>query len=262
MNKIRNIPLYNHDISLKCNSYEPEQCTCSDNRHTNSNEYMSSDVSSASRAYGLSFINKNKIIPQMSLKDMISWFESQGKIEGKDFEIDSSCRNTVVILKNKQGKEELAIHYDHGNRDEWNFYESSEYKNNKLNKKITRRYNGHIISIMNVYDKNDAAIQHLFDSGLSYDTTPEKYLAYLKKKKIKYNVDYGGEKYNNRNVNIDVLNENNQKVQSVWFEDVKNKSENNNDYMVVQSDMDQQGQEFRRVIFNKNDIEVFTYIDT
>ena len=103
MNKINNIPFYNYNIPLKGNSHEAEQSDCSDNKCKNySNEYMSSDISSASRAYGLSFINKNKTIPQMSLKDMINWFESQGKVEGKDFEIDSSytCRNTVLILKN------------------------------------------------------------------------------------------------------------------------------------------------------------------
>ena len=63
MNKINNIPFHNYNILFKGNGYEAEQVDCSDNNSKNySKEYMSSDISSASRAYGLSFINKNKEI--------------------------------------------------------------------------------------------------------------------------------------------------------------------------------------------------------
>ena len=148
MNKISNISFYNYNVSLK-GSNETLQTNHNENKLQNfSNEYMSSDVSSASRAYGLSFVNKNKTIPQMSLKDMVKWFESQGKIEGKDFEIDSSYTmgNTVLTLKNKQGQEELTIHYDHGNHNKWNCYEVSEYTNGKLHKLTERDENGNIMS--------------------------------------------------------------------------------------------------------------------
>ena len=41
----------------------------------------------------------------MSLSNMVDWLESQGKVMGKDFDIDSTCTmgNTLLTLKNKKG---------------------------------------------------------------------------------------------------------------------------------------------------------------
>jgi DNA polymerase-3 subunit delta len=67
MNKITNIPFYNYNVSLK-GANETLQTSHKENKLQNfSNEYMSSDVSSASRAYGLSFVNKNKTIDKKFL---------------------------------------------------------------------------------------------------------------------------------------------------------------------------------------------------
>lgn len=71
MNKISNMPFYNYNVSLKGSNQTLQPIHDNNKLQNSSNDYMSSDISSASRAYGLSFINKNKTIPQMSLKDMI-----------------------------------------------------------------------------------------------------------------------------------------------------------------------------------------------
>ena len=95
MNKITNIPFHNYNISLK-GSNEPKQHINPEYKLQNySKEYMSSEISSASRAYGLSFVNKNKTIPQMSLKDMVKWFGSQGKIEGKDLSFFARATKSI-----------------------------------------------------------------------------------------------------------------------------------------------------------------------
>ena len=53
MNKISNIPFYNYNVSLKGLNNEINKTASSGNKCINySNNYMSSDVSSASRAYG------------------------------------------------------------------------------------------------------------------------------------------------------------------------------------------------------------------
>jgi len=262
MDKINNIPLYNYNVTLKGNNPEAEQIDCSDNKCKNySNEYMSSDTSSASRAYGLSFINKNKTIPQMSLKDMIKWFESQGKIEGKDFEIDSSYTfgNTLVTLKNKQGQEELAIHYDGGNHNSWSGYEVSEYINGKLCKQTSRDYNGNINCNLQVFDKNDERISHLQES-LTYDTTPEEYIKYLKDNNINYKIEYSGEEDNNRSVHIDVLDDNKKVTKGIWYYFGENKFDEHCQF-VSQSDINEKGEEYRRLMFNKDNVEVVTYVN-
>ena len=263
MEKINNIPFYNYNVSLKGNRHETEQINCSDNKcKSYSNEYMSSDISSASRAYGLSFINKNKTIPQMSLKNMIKWFEAQGKVEGKDFEIDSSCTmgNTLLMLKNKQGQEELTIHYDNGNHNSWSCYEVSEYVNGKLYKQTSRDFNGNINCNMQVFDKNDIAIQHLLEDGLTYDTTPDEYIRYLKDNNINYQIEYSGEEDNNRSVHIDVLDDNKKVIKGIWYYFGKNRFDEHCQF-VSQSDINEKGEEYRRLMFNKDNVEVVTYVN-
>lgn len=263
MNKINNVPFYNYNVSLKGNNHEAKQLDCSDNKCKNySNEYTSSDISSASRAYGLSFINKNKTIPQMSLKDMVKWFESQGKVEGKDFEIDSSCTmgNTLLILKNNQGQEELAIHYDEGNHNSWSGYEVSEYANGKLYKQTSRDYNGNISCSTQVFDKNDERIQHLLEDGLTYDTTPEEYIRYLKDNNINYNIEYTGENENNRSIHIDVFDDNKRETKRIWYYYGENKFDEHCQF-VSHSDINEKGEEHRRLTFDKNNVEVTTYVN-
>ena len=260
MNKISNIPFYNYNVSLKA-SNEALQTSHNENKLQNfSNEYMSSDVSSASRAYGLSFVNKNKTIPQMSLKDMVKWFESQGKIEGKDFEIDSSCTlgNTLLRLKNKQGQEELTIHYNNGNHLEWSGYEVSEYTNGVLTKQTNRDSNGNISCNVQVY-KNEE-VGHLLEEGLSYNTAPEEYINYLKSKNINYKVEYSGEEDNNRSIHISLLNDNKQVYKKVWYYYGCHKF-NEGCRWVSQSDINKQGEEYRRLMFNKDNVEVVTYVN-
>ena len=260
MNKITNIPFYNYNVSLK-GANETLQTSYKENKLQNfSNEYMSSDVSSASRAYGLSFVNKNKTIPQMSLKDMVKWFELQGKVEGKDFEIDSSCTlgNTLLILKNKQGQEELAIHYDNGNHSEWSGYEVSEYTNGKLTKQTSRDFNGNLNSTLQVY-KNEK-VGHLLEEGLSYSTTPEEYINYLKSKNINHKVEYSGVEDNNRSIHISILNNGNKATKGIWFYYGGNQFDEKCQF-VSQSDYNEKGEEYRRLMFNKDNVEVVTYIN-
>ncbi len=261
MNKINYIPNYNYNISLKGKEESPQLASDYNNNHSNSTEYMTSDISSASRAYGLSFINKNKTIPQMSLKDMVQWFESQRKVEGKDFEIDSSCTlgNTVLTLKNKQGQDELKIHYDNGNHDSWSCYEITEYKNGQRYKETSRDANGNIMCSNQVFNKNDESIQHL-TKNLSYETTPKEYIKYLEKNNIDYSIEYSGEEENNRSINIDIYDENKNITKRLWYYYGSNKFDEHCDF-VSQSDYNEQGKEYRRLCFDKDNIEVVSYVN-
>ena len=264
MHRISNLSFNNNNnISLKGSYNYPKQLNCNYDKYENyTNEYMSSDISSASRAYGLSYISRNNTIPQLSLKDMVKWLEAHGKIEGKDFYVDSSCTmgNTLLILKNKHGQEELCIHYDDGNHDSWNCYEFSEYKNGKLSKRIDRDFNGNISCISQVFDKNDVAVSHLINEELTYDTTPLQFENYLKGNNIDYKIEYLGEEDNNRSLKIDILDKNKQVTKKVWYYYGENKFDEHCQF-VCQSDINKKGEEYRRLMMDKDNVKVVTYVN-
>ena len=263
MDKINSRIYPNYNIALKGNDNNELPNKLSENKTIKNNtEYMTSDISSASRAYGLSFVNKNKTIPQMSMKDMVIWLESQGKVEGVDFDIDSTytCGNTLVVLRNKQGQEELVVHYDGGNHSSWSGYEVKEYKNGEKYKEISRDCNGNIRVIEQSFKNDDVAVQHLFENGLTYDSTPQDYLRQLQENNMKYSIEYSGEEDDNRSVNIDVFYDDNKLDHSVWFYYGNNKFDEHCEG-VCRTEFNDKQELYRQVCFNKDNVDVVTYVN-
>ena len=260
LNKISQNQIYNYPTSFRANS-------CNDSNkitysQIDSKEYMSSDISSASKAYGMALVNQNQnVIPQMSLANFVNYLEKKGMIEGKDFEIDSSFTlgNSVLILKDKNGNENLVIHYDNGNHDSWSGYEINEYKNGQIAKTISRNQQGKMIDICKYY-KNDDDKGKFIDEYLSHKTTPREYEKYLKDNNIKYKIEYTGDKENNRSVHISILNEKNKETDNLWFYYGKHKFDEQA-YWVSKSNYNEQGQEYRRVCYNRNNVEIVTYMN-
>lgn len=260
MNKINNLPFPNYNISLKgVNKKSSKTDDSINNCLESSNEYMSSDVSSAARAYGLSFINQNKTIPQMSLKNMIKWLEAQGKVEGKDFEIDSSCSlgNISVILKNKNGQEELFIHYDEGNISTWSGYDVSEYTNGKLTKQTGRDSNGNISSQIKVLGNNDTMVPFLKKECLLNSTSPEEYIKHLEENNIAYSIEHSDNEQS-KQIYIRTFNDNNQVAKETTFYYGKNSFKEPCKF-IIQSDINSEGNEYRRLGFYNDCVEVITY---
>ena len=264
MNKIGYTPYYNYNVVSKGeNKTNSPNISDAENRTQRSNqEYMTSQVSSASRAYGLSFVNHNKTIPQMSLSNMVNWLESQGKVMGKDFDIDSTCTmgNTLLTLKNKKGDEELVIHYDGNNYSSWNCYELTEYKDGKPSQMIFRNKDNKINMTTKVFDKNDPIVENLVNEKISYDTTPQEYEQYLKDNNIKYNIEYSGEEDNNRSVFIRILDDNGKRTDGLWFY-YGDKKFDEHCYWLARSNYNENNEETRRIDFNPNTIEVTTYLN-
>lgn len=264
MNKIGYIPYYNYNVVSKGeNKIDSPTISVAENRtQRSSQEYMTSQVSSASRAYGLSFVNHNKTIPQMSLSNMVDWFEAQGKVMGEDFDIDSTCTmgNTLVTLKNKKGDEELVIHYDDGNYSSWSGYELMEYKDGKPSQIIFRNQDNKINMTTKVFDKNDPIVENLVSENVSFNTTPQEYEQYLKDNNIKYNIEYSGEEDNNRSVNINIFDENEKRTDRLWFYYGNNKFDEHC-YWLARSNYNENNEETRRINFNPNTTEVTTYLN-
>ena len=264
MNKIGYIPYCNNNVVSKGDD-KTNSPTISDTENRtqhSSQEYMTSQVSSASRAYGLSFVNHNKTIPQMSLSNMVDWFEAQGKVMGKDFDIDSTgtIGNTRLSLKNKKGDEELVIHYDDGNYSSWNCYELTEYKDGKPYQMIFRNKDNKINMTTKIFDKNDPIVKKLVSENLSYNTTPQEYEQYLKDNNIKYNIEYSGEEDNNRSVNINIFDENEKRTNRLWFYYGNNKFDGHCRWL-AKSNYNEHNEETRRIEFNPNTTEVTTYLN-
>ena len=222
MDKIGILPYYSYSVPScgKSNAFvQNSSLVEKQDDNTRNNEYMTSQASSASRAYGLSYVNHNKTIPQMSLYNMVRWLESQGKVLGEDFNIDSSYKygNTVLILNNKQGQEELSIHYDNGNHDSWNCYEVIEHKNGERSTEISRDRNNNIFYKANYMDNNTALEKGIIDEKLKYNTTPQEYEKYLKENNINYDIEYSGEEENNRSIDINIYDKNKRLTERLWF---------------------------------------------
>lgn len=264
MNKIGYTPYYNYNVvsrgENKTNS--PNNSDVENRIQYSNQEYMTSQISSASRAYGLSFVNHNKTIPQMSLSNMVNWLESQGKVMGKDFDIDSTCTmgNTLLTLKNKKGEEELVIHYDGKNYSSWNCYELTEYKDGKPYQMIFRNKDNKIDMTTKVFDKNDPVVENLVNENISYDTTPQEYEQYLKDNNIKYNIEYSGEEDNNRSVFIRILDDNGKRTDGLWFY-YGDKKFDEHCYWLARSNYNENNEETRRIDFNPNTTDVTTYLN-
>lgn len=255
MNKISGIPNYNNRISFN-RTKNSENLSRKSNTEIASNEqYMTSEVSSASRAYGLSFIN-NKTIPQMSLSDLLKWLESQNKVEGKDFKVDLD--NSDVTILNKFGQEEFVIHYDKGNHDFWGSYESYEYKNGKLYKSMQRDKDNNISLITQTYNNDDPAIEHLLE--FTYGTTPEEFLQTLKDRNIDCDIKYpdAGDVFNN--VHINVYDENKKITEEYSFNYFDNKNSDGQYYYASKHEYNEDGQEYRYLNFNKDTTDVTLFI--
>ena len=111
---------------------------------------------------------------------------------------------------------------------------------------------------MQVY-KNDE-VGHLLEEGLSYNTTPEEYINYLKSKNVNHKVEYSGEEDNNRSIHISVLGNDKKITKGIWFYYGENKFDEKCQF-VSQSDINEQGEEYRRLMFNKDNVEVVTYVN-
>lgn len=264
MKKIGYIPYYNYNVVSKGEAQSDSPNTSNAGKGTQylNKEYMTPQISLASRAYGLSFVNYNKTIPQMSIEKMVEWLESQGKVMGEDFDIDSTCTmgNVLLTLKNKQGKEELIIHYDDGNYSAWNCYELIEYKNDKPYQMTCRNKDNKVNMTTKIYDRNNSVAENFVDENLTYNTTPQEYEQYLKENNIKYDIEYSGNEDNNRSVNIDIYDKNGKRTDGIWFYYGEHKFDEHCQWL-SKSNYNQNDEEIRRIEFNPSTTEVTTYLN-
>lgn len=224
------------------------------------NHDMSSEVSSAYRAYGQSMINKP--LEQLSLNDCILQLQKQGKIEGKDYHIEGcTMGNLVLYINNKDGQEAKVLHFDNGNIEKCSCREEYKYENGRKIKEIHYFSADDRISMYSDYYYNDEIPQEAFTKDkLTYDTTPEQHIEYLNKNNINYKIERDGEENNNRSLYITEFDKNDKIIQSTWYYYGKNNF-NQKHQMLSRSIYDSDEAEVKRIELEKDRTEVCTYLE-
>ena len=249
MNKVFGIQNYNNLVIFNRNS-NSKNIPKSKTEISFRNQYITSETSSVAMAYGSVSIN-NKILPQMPLQKFLKWLEVQHKIDGKDFKVDLETSNVTIM--NKLGQEEFRVHYNNGNHDFWDSYETNEYKNNKLYKSVLRDRNNNISLITQIYNNNDPTIEHLLE--FKYGTSPKDFYKTLKDRYINCEIEYSNPENGFNTVSINVYDEN-KKITDVYSFYYGKKQFDEQYLFASKSKYNKEGQEYKTLIFNKDTTNV------
>lgn len=221
------------------------------------NREMSPEISNAYRAYGQAMVQKP--LEQLSLNDCILQLQKQGKVEGKDYHIEGcTMGNLVLYVNNINGQREKVLHFDDGNVEKCNCWEDYKYSDGKLIKIID--HTGEKIHSYQDFYYNDEVPQETFTKDkLTYDTTPEQHIQYLKNNNINYTIDKDGEEDNNRSIRIYEIDESGKKLQETWYYYGTNKF-NEKHQMLSRSQYDSNEAEVKRIELEQDRTGVCTYL--
>jgi len=217
------------------------------------NNEMSPEVSNAYRAYGQAMVQKP--LEQLSLNDCILQLQKQGKVEGKDYHIEGcTMGNLVLYVNNRKGQEEKVLHFDDENIQKCSCWEEYKYADSRKIKVISHRADGKIPWYTAHYYNDQIPQEALTKDKLTYDTTPEQHIQYLKKNNINYKISKYGKENNNRDIRIEEFDENGKKAQETWYYYGRNK-------FVSRSIYDDNEAETKSISFEKDKTEVCTYLE-
>lgn len=211
---------------------------------------LSKEANSASIAYATPIIKESEI-PQMSLNSLIKNLKIHGKRENKDFTIEKSGNGNIILtINNKLGQPLHKIHYDNGDLNHWNVKRNYKYQNNgKLNRIISKSTDNKIEMYTDYYDNKEVTQDLFTKEGLTYNTTPEEYIEYLKQNKINYQISRDE---NSQSVVIDEFDENNKKTQTTDF----------HKYGVFRSEFNLNEEKIKNIDLTKERTEVTNYQST
>lgn len=209
---------------------------------------ISPQANSAICAYMSPVINRDSV-PQIPLRAMINRLKMQGKIEGKDFNVEKfECGNVVLSINNKLGQKEKCVYYHGGDTDRWSEYEEKTYKGNKLLRSTVKNNKGKTFLYTNYHYNNEIPQSTFKPDGLAECQTADEYVDYLKANNVNYKIEYRGR--NKVNKEITEFNDKNRKTQStIWT----------NDELFSINKYDKNGSEIQRIDFLDNHTEVTNY---
>lgn len=152
---------------------------------------ISPAVNSAIYAYASPIIRKP--YEKMSLYECISALKKQGYVEGLNYETD---RNRLVQIKNKYGNVVKCLGYDNPN-DTNPFVQNLSYDSNNRLVKLTCIEDNRVKFYEDTYYNDEVPQEQFTDARITYRTSPNEYLNYLKSKNANYKVEKeSGEDFN------------------------------------------------------------------
>lgn len=176
---------------------------------------FSPEANAAIMAYASPIIKKP--YEKMSLNDNILRLKKEGKREGIDYNIEG-CKmgNIVLYINNKNGQPKKVLHYDNGNVENVDCYETYQYQNGREVR--CQAYADDKIRWYNDTYYNDEIPQENFTKeGFNYNTTPNEYIDYLKQNNIKYKIEYEVEENNNRTIYLTEYAPDGKETQCTWW---------------------------------------------
>lgn len=133
----------------------------------------------------------------------------------------------------------------------------STYKDGQLIKRIDRNKD-RIVLAEKMYYRDKYPQENFTVHGINHETTPEKFIEYLKSNNIKYNVEYSGEEDNNRSVTLTEYDENGKAVREYWWYYGECSFDEQFPWVSV-SELNEDEEEVRRILFDKDVTEVCDY---
>ena len=153
-------------------------------------DLISQDGANALRAYtlqnNLNFTGEKKEVPETSAK-YIEQLKSKGLEEGKDFTIERDGKFTEVhLMKNGQTFKDM-VWFKEDTGEVFECYRLQYHSQNNPIEGVTTCYggDGKFRYRAKSYEKNP-----IKNDDLDFNTTPEKYMEYLKQNNLKYTIDY------------------------------------------------------------------------
>ncbi len=183
------------------------------------------------------------------MDSLIKKLKAQGKKEGKDFIIENYGKNINLTINNEYNKPAYVLHYDNGNLNKWNGIEIYKYKYDKLSEIVGKHGNNKTFIRSAFYSNKEIPQNSFTKEGLTYNTTPEGYIEYLKQNKIDYKISSDKK---NSSVMIYEFNKDNKKTQTTHF----------CKHGVSRTELNSNEEEVKHIDLRKEKTEVTNYLDT
>ena len=140
-------------------------------------------------------------------------------------------------------------YYDNGNLNKWNGIEIYKYKYDKLSEIVGKHGNNKTFIRSAFYSNKEIPQNSFTKEGLTYNTTPEGYIEYLKQNKIDYKISPDKK---NSSVMIYEFNKDNKKTQTTHF----------CKHGVSRTELNSNEEEVKHIDLRKEKTEVTNYLDT
>jgi len=219
------------------------------------NKEMSPEVSNAYRAYGQAMVTH----APLSFDDYVAKLISQGKIEGKDFEIEHSIYKSIIHLRNKDNRIGQSLYWiNNGNKEDFDgkYEYTYDNKDRKIKEIYTDKNNKKSYQIEHYYDHCLPSRNKLTNDGFNPDLSLKDYIQYLNRSHKKFKI-YKTITPKSKVVVIEEFDQGNKVTQQTAW--VLKETENSTEYMARSKTLaDKNGVFSDIIIFDDNETTVVT----